>query len=151
MIRLAKHDDHWIAVHGGGPRFSRAISGGVHNRFRRWDRDKGIWLVHWQWVKWLVDYARTMHMDMDYTDLPHQWQLTAAGAFVPGRVTLPEDVKSPFEILYLTTEAPPEVVKAAYRALSKIHHPDMGGDAEKWREIDDAYRQLTPPKQSAPA
>lgn len=35
------------------------------------------------------------------------------------------------------------VIKAAYRALMKIHHPDVGGDAEKAKEIEEAYRYLS--------
>ena len=30
-------------------------------------------------------------------------------------------------------------VKERFRELSLIHHPDAGGDAEKFRELHDAY------------
>jgi curved DNA-binding protein CbpA len=33
-------------------------------------------------------------------------------------------------------------VKAAHRRLVKRHHPDMGGDAESFRRINDAYQLL---------
>jgi FtsZ-binding cell division protein ZapB len=33
----------------------------------------------------------------------------------------------PYAVLHLTRNAPPEVVMAAYRALSKRDHPDVGG------------------------
>ena len=33
--------------------------------------------------------------------------------------------------------------KAAYRALAKKHHPDVGGNAEKMVEINAAYEVLT--------
>ncbi len=33
-------------------------------------------------------------------------------------------------------------IKKAYRALAKIHHPDVGGDEENFREITLAYESL---------
>jgi hypothetical protein len=45
----------------------------------------------------------------------------------------------PYGVLHLQPEAPFEVVQAAYRALSKLHHPDAGGDAERMQQINAAY------------
>ena len=36
----------------------------------------------------------------------------------------------------------PKVIKDAYRRQVKIHHPDMGGDAESFRKIHQAYVDL---------
>jgi hypothetical protein len=33
-------------------------------------------------------------------------------------------------------------IKSAYRKLAKRYHPDMGGDARKFRELDEAHRQM---------
>lgn len=46
-------------------------------------------------------------------------------------------------MLGVSPGAPAEVIKAAYRALMKIHHPDVGGDPEKAKEIEEAYRNLS--------
>lgn len=45
-------------------------------------------------------------------------------------------------ILELSRGAPLAAVKAAHRRLVKRHHPDMGGDAESFRRINDAYQLL---------
>jgi cell division septum initiation protein DivIVA len=45
-------------------------------------------------------------------------------------------------ILELSWGAPVAAVKAAHRRLVKRHHPDMGGDAESFRRINDAYQLL---------
>ncbi len=47
--------------------------------------------------------------------------------------------------------ATPEEIKKAYRKLSMKHHPDKGGDEEKFKEISEAYKELTnpSPKQNA--
>lgn len=44
-------------------------------------------------------------------------------------------------ILGVTINARPEQVKEAYRTLAKKHHPDVGGDAEQFRAINEAYQQ----------
>jgi len=45
-------------------------------------------------------------------------------------------------ILELSWGASMAAVKAAHRRLVKRHHPDMGGDAESFRRINDAYQLL---------
>lgn len=49
-----------------------------------------------------------------------------------------------YAALYVTHNAPVEVIKAAYRALSKLYHPDTGGDAEDFKRINEAYSALLP-------
>ena len=49
----------------------------------------------------------------------------------------------PYKILGLTKDAMFGDVKAAYRKLSKTHHPDMGGDEKRFQEINLAYRVLS--------
>ncbi|MBW1914483.1 MAG: DnaJ domain-containing protein [Deltaproteobacteria bacterium] len=33
-------------------------------------------------------------------------------------------------------------IKSAYKKLAKLHHPDMGGDAGKFRQVSDAHKQM---------
>jgi serine/threonine-protein phosphatase 6 regulatory ankyrin repeat subunit B len=53
--------------------------------------------------------------------------------------------KNALEILGLENITNPskEVIKKAYRKLSLKHHPDKGGNAEKFAEISKAYEELT--------
>jgi hypothetical protein len=55
----------------------------------------------------------------------------------------PQSIASPFQTLYLLPNAPPEVVKAAYKALAKIHHPDARGSSERMIEINRAFEVIT--------
>ncbi len=49
----------------------------------------------------------------------------------------------PYVTLHLLPSAPPEVVRAAYKALATLHHPDKpGGETEVMQRINDAYRRL---------
>ncbi len=51
-------------------------------------------------------------------------------------------VLSHYAILQVSENASPEVVRAAYRALSVIHHPDKGGNVEMYKKIQHAYDAL---------
>ena len=50
-----------------------------------------------------------------------------------------------YEILGVDKGASQEDIKKAYRTLSKEHHPDHGGDEEKFKEINEAYSTLSNP------
>ena len=55
----------------------------------------------------------------------------------------------PWTILGVDRSASADEIKAAYRRLAKDHHPDKGGDPNRFIEIQNAYKQLTEPKQQA--
>lgn len=48
-----------------------------------------------------------------------------------------------FKVLRLCPDATPRDVRRAYRRLALIHHPDRGGDAAKFRELTEAFEQIT--------
>lgn len=54
--------------------------------------------------------------------------------------------KDYYEILGVDKEAGPRDIKKAYRALSMKHHPDHGGDEEKFKELNEAYSVLSNPE-----
>jgi len=58
------------------------------------------------------------------------------------RQPAPAPAGSPHAVLHLLSSAPPEVIKAAYRALSILNHPDRGGSHIKMVEINAAYEAL---------
>ena len=33
-------------------------------------------------------------------------------------------------------------IKSAYKKLAKVHHPDVGGDAEKFKKLNEAHQQM---------
>lgn len=50
-----------------------------------------------------------------------------------------------YEILQVTVDASDEVIRAAYRALAKKHHPDVGGSPEVMKRLNLALEVLTDP------
>lgn len=55
----------------------------------------------------------------------------------------------PFAVLDLPETASEAEIKSAYRKLSRIHHPDVGGSAEMFQKISKAYETLTDAEQRA--
>jgi len=52
---------------------------------------------------------------------------------------------NPYEVLGVEKNSSPEEIKKAYRKLSKEHHPDVGGDENKFKDIAAAYDILSNP------
>jgi len=55
-------------------------------------------------------------------------------------------MKDPHSILGVEKSATLEEIKKAYRKMAKEHHPDKGGDEDKFKEAAEAYDLLTNPK-----
>ncbi|MCD8316091.1 MAG: DnaJ domain-containing protein [Eggerthellaceae bacterium] len=51
-----------------------------------------------------------------------------------------------YESLGVSRTASPEEIKKAFRKLARTHHPDAGGDEDKFKEINEAYEVLSDPK-----
>ena len=58
--------------------------------------------------------------------------------------------KNPYEVLGVSRNASAEEIKKAYRKLSFTHHPDKGGDAEKFKEVSSAYEKIKDPSRRMP-
>lgn len=52
-------------------------------------------------------------------------------------------MKNYYEILGVKTSASQDEIKRAYRKLASQHHPDKGGDTQKFQEIQEAYAVLS--------
>ena len=54
----------------------------------------------------------------------------------------PKDVDTTklYETLEVEKDADPKDVKKAYRRLSRVHHPDKGGEEHKFKEINAACK-----------
>ncbi|MDO8554385.1 MAG: molecular chaperone DnaJ [Candidatus Micrarchaeota archaeon] len=51
--------------------------------------------------------------------------------------------KDYYDLLGVTKTSTPDEIKKAYRKLAMEHHPDKGGNAEKFKEISEAYAALS--------
>jgi molecular chaperone DnaJ len=57
--------------------------------------------------------------------------------------------KDYYAVLGIPKEATADDIKKAYRDLAKQYHPDKGGDAEKFKELGEAYDVLSDPQKKA--
>jgi hypothetical protein len=79
-------------------------------------------------------YAEVEWLDGEtYEDPEAEWK--------PRKPERPKPV-DPYQTLHLLPSAPPEVVKAAYRALAVLNHPDKGGCEETMKRLNEAYKRL---------
>ena len=51
-----------------------------------------------------------------------------------------------YDVLGLQRGASPDDIKKAYRKLAREHHPDKGGDPEKFKKVQEAYETLSDPQ-----
>ena len=51
-----------------------------------------------------------------------------------------------YDVLGVPKDASPEDIKKAYRKLAREHHPDKGGDPEKFKKVQEAYETLSDPQ-----
>lgn len=51
-----------------------------------------------------------------------------------------------YELLGVTPDAAPEEIRAAYRKLCRAYHPDGGGTAAMFRQLQNAYEELSDPQ-----
>jgi hypothetical protein len=116
--------------------FTYAVSelkGIIPVAFRNYDPTKKTWIItDWECLdEWISELRSVYEIETEYDDEQ------------PSRPPPPQSIASPFQTLYLLPNAPMEVVKASYKALAKIHHPDARGNSEKMIEINRAYETLT--------
>lgn len=57
--------------------------------------------------------------------------------------------KDYYQVLGVDKKASADEIRRAFRRLAQEHHPDKGGDAEKFKEINEAYQILSDDKKRA--
>lgn len=115
-------------------------------RERNWDPDRKVWFVETRWLFEVLDLMDTFfswvmfNMD-DQTLTGHTVKQRAQ--YTPPKPPPGPSVPEPYRILMVAPTAPPEVIKAAYRALCQMRHPDRGGTHEEMVTLNRAFEEIS--------
>lgn len=143
-LKLEQEGDWVCCVCGFHPEFVNFLKYSVTPAtYRRYDQSKTQWLVHWKKLPLVASAIRRYFDEVDWSALPDAWQIYLVGGSAPAEKINEETPKiSPHEVLFVTEDAPLEVIRASYYVLAEIYHPDHGGDSEKMIELTEAYDQI---------
>lgn len=141
-------DGYSIGIRSSGNRgeFQAAIAAlkmYLNAEDRMYVPENKVWFIEASAIDCLrawCDYLRfNLNATIDWT------QSSTNGADNRRKVTL--TIAEAYGCLYLLPTAPFDVVKASFRTLAKLNHPDVGGSTAMMQRINSAYemieRQLT--------
>ena len=118
---------------------------------RKWDPDNKAWIIrtaifedvhqllddyfpHEEWA--VADDAK------DAIQMVYHKQVNPGGAQATSAPVGPPTSYGPYATLYVNDSAPDAVVKAAYKALSRMYHPDLGGDPKAMGTVNAAFEDI---------
>lgn len=136
-------DGEWIPISTGIKNFSDQIRYYIKPiEYRVYENN--LWRVHWTKLPELVQLAKRYYSHVDWSSLPEELQVFIVSGKMPTEIQSPptaseEDI---YKTLYVTSDAPMEIIKYAYKILANIYHPDKGGDLTKMTAINLAYNQI---------
>lgn len=102
---------------------------------RSWHADERCWAVDLRHLPKLAALGARLFGDTDATAL-HAAQRAVVEEACGAAAAAP----ACYAALHLLPSAPLPVVKAAYRALARLHHPDHGGSSREMAAITRAYQ-----------
>jgi hypothetical protein len=109
------------------PIFLAAFKAAIPWDTREWDAANKLWRVDSAFAEVVIELAR-QHGAMVTDKRPS----LAIGDQAPPRL------REACARLCITPDAPLQVAEAAYKALAKLHHPDVGGDTVTMQGLVDA-------------
>lgn len=145
MIVVEKHGSDAVSLtFPYSPEFLADMKRVVDYRFREWKPGKKVWVVkaavfdkvhelfdqHFPGVELKVAEAAAELIRKKYESGVNYRSPKAPVSW------------GPYKELYLDEDAPDCVVNAAYKALARMYHPDLGGDTEIMSRINRAYEAI---------
>ena len=89
-----------------------------------------------------VDNLWAIQIGLDAIRLNEQRGLDDVAREFYQALPAPVAKRDPYEVLGIRPDAPREIADAAYRALAKSMHSDVGGDDERMKELNAAYEEV---------
>lgn len=104
---------------------------------RQWNPIDKVWTVDGVYADLAITLLRRHFPDAHIGERPH-----SSSSRPPRSTCACMSGHSDYAKLYVLPTAPPEVVRAAYRALTKTAHPDLGGDIVAMQELNAAFERV---------
>lgn len=111
------------------PELVAAIKNRIPMRFRKWDGQRKCWLFMNEAIR------EVLFITEQYCGTVEQVEDNAT------RDLSQEDVEA-YMLLHVLPSAPKEVIRAAYKAMALLAHPDRGGSTAQMQAINSAYQRL---------
>jgi hypothetical protein len=107
------------------PGFVEALKDAIPYAYREWDKPCKVWRIAPEWgdiVCRIVQADGGILVDKRPAPAPR----------------IPPALGEARSRLHVTPDAPVQVAIAAYKALARLHHPDVGGDLVAMQALNDA-------------
>src|SRR5262245_17535682 len=101
---------------------------------RRWNQERKLWVIQERFVAVALQVVRQYFTLIELNEKKQQQQHQ--------RSDYSDRPPPPYTTLHILPSAPLEVVRAAYKALALLHHPDHGGDLHTMQTINAAYEKI---------
>ncbi|MEO1145569.1 MAG: J domain-containing protein [Cyanobacteria bacterium J06638_22] len=94
-----------------------------------------------RWLK-IVDNTWAIAKHVEALRGQERWGVGTVEQAFAGYAALPSGDRTPewWEVLGCNADTSVETIKAHYRGLVKRHHPDVGGDRQRFEQIQGAYQ-----------
>jgi hypothetical protein len=124
----------WALAFDFSPEMVAAIKAHIPSRQRTWKPEIRQW--------WFKPEAQTVMLALAERHCGDVQHIQENGDLAPA---LPAELVAAYRSLHLLPSAPDDLVKAAYRVMCKLHHPDTGGVTSQMQRVNEAYGRLTHP------
>lgn len=125
---LLPYDDDRFALRSPFDRdFVEALKLAIPAPYREWSAEKKTWYIHEEYDETLIHVVESRGGKV--IDKRPQG---AALAVIPG------PLQAACTLLCVSPDAPLTVAEAAFKALARRHHPDVGGDTEMMQRLNNA-------------
>jgi hypothetical protein len=144
MLVIKEKNIYWLTFHFKyNRRFITTIQNLKPSSYRKFNKKLSCWEIHYTKLAPIVRDSLRFFKEIKYDDV-NEVHKKIINDVLKHHQTDSKVVKSAdaYETLYVAKNAPKEVIRAAYKALAMLYHPDHGGDAEKFRMIQEAYDKL---------
>lgn len=131
-LSAAYYPWRWCLAFDYDPAMVAAIKRGIPSRQRRWVPERKVW--------W---FAGGQLASVEALGRKHCGDVIYLAEQADNEVQMvPAEQAAAYRALHLQPSAPPELVKAAFRVMCKLHHPDTGGTTRTMQRVNEAYGLL---------